>query len=351
MATIYKRNKCRKHEPYWIQFQDAEGKRRTVKGFTDKGLTEQLAAKLETEARMRTSGLIDSHAERLAQHKLAAIEEHLKAFESSIATKENTAKYVRMIMTRVRRIVKGCGFETIGQIDKELVQTFLADQRSQKRISVRTHNHYVQALDGFCRWLVATHRLLTNPVSSLPRLNAETDIRHRRRALSATEIANLVKAARESGEEVQRFSGEQRARLYLLAFMTGLRKGELASLTPRRFKLDAQLPVLVVEAKASKHRREDVLPLHPELSAVLPEWLKGLGPDEPLFPRLARKKTYVMVRKDLKAAGIEYETAEGIADFHAAGRHTHITELLRNGASLPEAQKLARHSDIRMTMR
>lgn len=30
---------------------------------------------------------------------------------------------------------------------------------------------------------------------------------------------------------------------------------------------------------------------------------------------------------------------------------THIIELLRNGATLPEAQKLARHSDIKMTMR
>ena len=30
---------------------------------------------------------------------------------------------------------------------------------------------------------------------------------------------------------------------------------------------------------------------------------------------------------------------------------THITELLRNGASLVEARDLARHSDIRMTMR
>lgn len=44
-------------------------------------------------------------------------------------------------------------------------------------------------------------------------------------------------------------------------------------------------------------------------------------------------------------------TPEGIADFHAAGRHTHITELLRNGASLVEARELARHSDIKMTMK
>ncbi len=42
---------------------------------------------------------------------------------------------------------------------------------------------------------------------------------------------------------------------------------------------------------------------------------------------------------------------QGTADFHADGRHTHITELLRNGATLPEAKELARHSDVRMTMR
>ena len=58
-----------------------------------------------------------------------------------------------------------------------------------------------------------------------------------------------------------------------------------------------------------------------------------------------------MVKKDLERVGIAYETEEGIADFHAAGRHTHITELLRNGASLPEAKELARHSDVSMTMK
>jgi len=40
------------------------------------------------------------------------------------------------------------------------------------------------------------------------------------------------------------------------------------------------------------------------------------------------------------------QSPEGIADFHAAGRHTHITELLRNGASLTEAKELARHTNI-----
>ncbi len=76
-----------------------------------------------------------------------------------------------------------------------------------------------------------------------------------------------------------------------------------------------------------------------------------LTPGEALFPRLGHKKTWLMVKLDLKRIGIPYETTDGIADFHAAGRHTHITELLRNGTSLPEARELARHTDVRMTMK
>jgi integrase len=101
----------------------------------------------------------------------------------------------------------------------------------------------------------------------------------------------------------------------------------------------------------SKHRRRDVLPLHPHIVEQLRLWLSQLKPTDKVFPKLDRRKTWVMVKKDLERVGIPYETAEGIADFHAAGRHTHITELLRNGASVPQAKELARHSDVRTTMK
>ncbi len=59
-----------------------------------------------------------------------------------------------------------------------------------------------------------------------------------------------------------------------------------------------------------------------------------------------------MVKKDLERVGIPYrDDQERVADFHAAGRHTHITELLRNGVSVPEAKELARHTNVRMTMK
>lgn len=105
---------------------------------------------------------------------------------------------------------------------------------------------------------------------------------------------------------------------------------------------------------STAHRRkltcDNVLPLHAELVPVLKVWLKQMEPDEPLFPKLARRRTWLMVKKDLERTGIAYVTKEGIADFHAAGRHSHITQLLRSSASLP-AKELARHTDVRLTMK
>lgn len=348
MGSVFKRNK-RRNEPYTIQYVDHLGKRRTVKGFTDKGLSEELAGKLETETRLRQSGMIDPIQDRFAEQKQADINVQLAAFEESLS--DNTSKYVKLTMSRVRRIVKGCEFATLSALDGEKVQSFLRSLSKDDDLGARTYNHYLQAFDTFCNWCVVTKRLLCNPILALERMNTAVDVRHARRALTAEEFNQLIDSARSSEKRIQGFTGEQRARIYTLSYMTGIRKSELASLTPRSFNLDGTPPTVTVEAACSKHRRKDVLPLHPELVALLRLWLKGVPPAGKLFPQLERRKTWLMVRKDLERGGIQYETVDGIADFHAAGRHTHITELLRNGATLPEAKELARHSDVNMTMR
>ncbi|MDZ4686573.1 MAG: tyrosine-type recombinase/integrase [Planctomycetaceae bacterium] len=312
-------------------------------------MTEQLAAKLETEARLRATGMIDVDQERFVEQKQVPIADHLAAFAESLT--DNTPKHVSLTMSRARRVVDGCGFETLAGIDAEAVQAFLRTLRKAENLGHRTYNHYLQASDAFFNWCVTTKRLLSNPLLGTERLNTEVDVRRKRRALTPDEVGKLVMAARSSGFCVQRFTGEQRARIYLLSYMTGARKNELASLTPRSFALETDPPTLTIEAKASKHRRKDVLPLHPDLVVMLRDWLKGIGPSEKLFPKLDRRKTWFMVQKDLALAGIPYDNEDGVADFHAAGRHSHITELLRNGASLPEAKELARHSDIKMTMK
>lgn len=351
MASFYKkaRDRGKKRSSWYFDYTDENGKRRTMKGFTDRGETQQLAARLEHEAELRRRGLIDPATVRVAERRKRPLSEHLDAFQAKLG--KTTAKHVTLTMSRVRKVVDGCGFHNAGDIDAEAVHAFVAAFCEEKKLGHRTFNHYIQAFGAFCNWLVETGRLSANPVASIQPLNAEVDVRHKRRALSSEEFALLVRSARDSGEDIQCFTGEERARIYILSLMTGLRRKEIASLTPRSFNLDDAIPTLTVAAACSKHRKTDVLPLHSELVRLLKVWLKDAPADQLLFPKLGKRRTWLMVKKDLARAGIPYETPEGIADFHAAGRHSHITGLFKAGVPLPTAQKLARHADIKMTMR
>lgn len=76
------------------------------------------------------------------------------------------------------------------------------------------------------------------------------------------------------------------------------------SLTPRSFKLDDAQPTLKVRAVCSTHRHEDTLPTRLELAALVREWVRDLDPDDLLFPRIERNKTWLMVKKDLERVGI-----------------------------------------------
>jgi site-specific recombinase XerC len=353
VASIYKRGRDdgNKLAPYWITYIDAGGKKKTRRGFTDKGLTEQLAKQLENEARKHRSGLVDPLEEELASQRRRPIKEQIEEFETHLATKSSTSKHVKLTMTRIRRLVDAAKITTIADINKARIEKALREIRKADDLGNRTFNHYVQAIDSFARWLVANQRLAANPLAGLVRLNNEVDVRHQRRALSADEVVRLLDSARTSKRRIQGYSGEQRARSYLFSYMTGLRRKEMASLTSGSFQLDAEPATVTVEAACSKHRRRDVLPLHPDLAAEVRGWIAELNQDDRLFPRLDRKKTWLMVKLDLERVGIPYETAEGVADFHAAGRHSHVTELFRSGASPTQVRELARHSDIRMTMR
>ncbi len=42
MASIFKRNKRKKNEPWWIQYTDHLGKRKTAKGFTWEAAAKQV---------------------------------------------------------------------------------------------------------------------------------------------------------------------------------------------------------------------------------------------------------------------------------------------------------------------
>ena len=365
MASIYRR---RKGGCYCITYQVRPGKRKTVRGCRDRAATEALARKLEADAMLRREGVIDARAEKLAQWESAPIEQHLDAFEQVMRGKGSTAKHIRTTLAYIRRVNEACGFERPADIDAACVTAHVVHVK-REGAGARAINARLTAFKSFTRWMFRNERLRTDPMMQVAKLNAKTDRRRKRRALSDEELAWLISAT-EVGPAIGNMTGPERSMLYRLAVETGLRASELRSLTPESFGLaDLGRATVTVEAAYSKHRRDDVVPLRRDLAEALATFLEDRQARTAVFAMPTR--TAEMLKADLEAARQKWihnapsdkerkarqrsgfltykDPSDRIADFHAL-RHTFITRLARSGITPAVAKSLARHSTITLTM-
>lgn len=275
-------------------------------------------------------------------------------WRSALLARGNTPAHADLVTTRAQKIIDGCGFTYYADIDGARVAAYLSelrqDTKDKRGISAQTHNFYVTAIKGFCRWMVRNRRATESPVVHLDPLNVRTDRRHDRRALTVDELRALLTTT-EQGPERQGMTGRERAMMYRLAVETGLRANEIRTLTRASFHVDGDRPTVTVAAAYSKHRREDVIPLRVELAAELRDFLSGLAPAAQVFKLTPnRHHAAKMFRADVEAAGIAWvDDAGRYADFHAL-RHTFITNLANGGVHPKVAQTLARHCTITLTM-
>ena len=358
MASLYKKPITRtdrktgnrikaKSKKWWGRYRDASGVERRVPLASGKTAAQTMLNELITREERKAAGLIDQFDE----HAKRPLAEHVKDYRRHLESKANATSHVKLTTSYIQKVIAGCGFKVIRDLSASRVATWLSDLRTEGR-SVRTSNAYLTAIKGFSRWLVRDRRAAEDVLSHLATLNAKVDVRRERRTLEPMEIAKLINAARK-GERFRTLTGEDRAVLYHVALTTGLRAGELASLTAQSFDLDSDPPTITVEAAYSKHRRRDVLPLRSDMADILRQYFATCGHagNEPLWPgSWSRKGSAVMIRKDLEAAEIPYkDDAKRFFDFHSL-RHQFISALARGGAHPKEAQALARHSTITLTM-
>ncbi len=110
-------------------------------------------------------------------------------------------------------------------------------------------------------------------------------------------------------------------------------------------------PKVMAQAVNTKNKKSQSVPLHPELTKELEQYFtENLAlPHTKAFSGIWKDAGTDMLKQDLKLADIEYETEEGVADFHSL-QHTFGTLLAQSGVLPQEAQKLMRHSDVNLTM-
>ena len=235
----------------------------------------------------------------------------------------------------------------ISDISLSRVQEAIGRLRQKRATS--TTNTYVQRIKSFDRWLWRDKRAREYVLDELHQKDPKNDLRHVRRRMTDHEVVALITAT-ENGRTTQSgFTGPDRAMLYRLAHGTGFRAKELRTLTPDRFRLEDDPPTVTVLACYSKNGQEAVQPIAQSLADRLRPWLARKPLGRPVFEGMPLTQTAAMLRTDLKAAGVPYETSEGVADFHAS-RGTYVSNLVSSGASVKTCQVLARHADPALTI-
>ncbi len=421
---------------YTAKYRDGSGiVRKVTTGCRDKTAAESVLADLERRA-VRVKGKILTAAEdRMIDHQETPLADHLEAYLVHLKAKGDSDVHLGDTRRLATRIISECAFARLADVRRESVESWLV-QRAAEGMAARTRNSYLQAVRGLCNWCIETGRLAVNPLARIAKADETADRRRTRRALNEAELRRLLDVAyhrplaeygrltvRKPKDQAKRKRdtwkmlpltadeldaatdrararlaknpkliaemeslGRERALIYKTLVLTGLRKGELASLTVGQVVLDADTPYLVLDAADEKNRQGSTIPLRADLAADLRRWLADrakaaqdatrgpmghalrLPTAGPMLPTdtLVFAVPHGLVKildRDLVTAGIarRVELASGkwgidkrdergrTVDVHAL-RHTFGTLLSKGGVAPRTAQAAMRHSTIDLTM-
>ena len=367
MASIFKRTGSKN---YFIAWHDHQGKRCIrSSGTADKAAAKLIANKLETDAALRRTGVIDPRLEELAVASKQTIKAAFYDYRTALRAKGTGATHIDNTEAKVLAIIKATNFHVIADISADKVNRFIAQLKDEGR-SPRTIGTYLQAIKGFTRWLTRHGKLSFDPLITLSKPSAETDRRIVRRYLSHEEWQWLDAVTRQRGVRFG-MSGTERAILYSLAIQTGLRSGEIRSLTRGKLHLTTNPPFVMADAGSTKNKRTARQYIQPELACEL-EVLVGKKLKGALVFNLPHACTMAdMLREDLEAARQAWldtkknpkarmeadecdflksvDSDDERIDFHSL-RHTCATWLIHAGADVKTIQSVMRHADIKLTL-
>ncbi len=287
-----------KASKWYGQYLDACGRRRRVPLSTDKVAARHMLAALEREAELIRRGVMSKAEVSAGKHQGTPLAQHFEDYLAYLEAKGTCKEHRAERDRQLRRIARECGFSWLADLDRTTLERWLT-QQARNAMSARTRNSYLASATAFCNWCADNEvgRLRMNPFDGIEKANEKADQRRQRRALTEEELVKLLVVARErpllealtvrkgprKGEryadvrpevrERLEWVGRERALIYKTLVLTGLRKGELASLTVAQLYLDQPNPFIALGAADEKNREGSSIPLREDLAADLRAWL------------------------------------------------------------------------------
>lgn len=319
------------HRCWYVAYTGADGRRVTVKGYTDKAATEELARSKVKLAERIKCGLVTVDLDKAS----LPFAEGLEAWTDDLRRRGKSAGYVYNVKLLTNKVALGCDWHTLGSIRSDALTTWLADP-CRAHLSQRTLNQYLETARAFVNWCCAQEPpwLPGNPLERIAAAD-ETVKTREKRALTLDELDRL-----------RRVSGP-RWPIYLTAALTGLRRLELKRLQWGDVRLEGDRPHIQLRAAATKARRADVVAVNPELLEVLRELRPAdAAADLRVFKAIPKYATY---RKDVEVrARIPWrDDRNRLASFHCL-RKTFCTYLALADVPLRVAMDMMRVTDARL---
>ena len=376
---------------YTAKYRDGSGiVREVATGCRDKTAAESVLGDLERRAELVRSNLLTADEANVIDHQTTAIAHHVTAYIEHLHAKGTTAEHRSNVNRILKRLIDDCCYCRLGDLSRGTIERWLLTH-AEAKMGARTRNTYLSAAVAFANWCVESRRLVTNPFAQVTRADEKADPKRKRRAMTEDELVKLlaiasrrplldammIRRGKRKGQTIAKLSdttrtrlemlGRERALIYKTLVLTGLRKGELASLTVGQLELDGQVAYAVLNAADEKNREGSDIPIRVDLANDLRSWLddklavvrtgahrKGqpvpdrLPLDEPIFD--VPQKLVKILNRDLIAAGIAKRDERGrTIDVHAL-RHSFGTLLSKGGVAPRTAQAAMRHGKIDLTM-
>ncbi len=270
--------------------------------------------------------------QRMREAAETPLAKHFEVFVQEMKTSGCVKRYVQGVENYVGTLMRECIWEHFKDVNAESFQTW----RQKQKKAPKTLNEYLVATRSFLKWAERLGFIARNPLAKVDMLRVQGRQQRARRSYTAEEIQRLLAVA------------GRRFPIYLLAVLTGIRRGEIKKLRWADVVLDGDNPRITVSAMISKNHYEDALPLHPDLVAAL----RAIKPAPCNLEQLIFKGMfpgYKQFYADLAAAGIDWkDKGDGRLDFHSF-RVTYCTQLAPGTPSERVRMALMRHRDPKQT--
>ena len=257
------------------------------------------------------SGILTDAEARTADHRVTPLSEHFDAYGEHLKAKGVTPARIRATETRLTRAADRCGWRLLADLSGTELESWLAVNRDAGEM---------YAANWAKRNTVG--RLVSNPFADVPLANEKADPRRKRRAMTEAELVRLLKVARlrplaeygresfkladadkldtaksratwtklplsfaaldaaaENGRKALRkrpdfiaeleARGKERALVYKLMVLTGLRANEARTLPVGQCELAGQAPHVALNPADEKNREGNTVPLRTDLAADL----------------------------------------------------------------------------------